>query len=397
MRARSSTGWTSGAATYDSGFETHTHTRPAPRCSAQLSRLGLTWQLAAEYTNGSAGTPPCQTCYLSKDHLGNTRLVTDGSANVIARHDFTPFGEEIPAGYAARTKQWGAFDGVRQKFTGQEHDEENQFDFFQARYLSAAQQRFLSPDPGNAGADPFNPQSWNAYAYVLNNPLNAIDPFGLWNWNLGNCYFNTVASYVDGEFQGYDTQFVGCFNFSGGYDRLASSGSQQPPPPPQSPQRTEPPQRTQIDCSQPPPMPPGPEFVDISTNMQDTERKGFLWWLNQVRPTGAWDFKANYNNQGYKAFGNFNYGATCNALGLGLEGCQRGAGAAAIATSITSVLAGKRATNGPGDPLGSLQYPGGRAANDNGMSVYGDQTGGFENQSVIAGWGYAAWKKACRQ
>src|SRR6185312_252843 len=41
MRAPSSTGWTSGAATYDSGFETHNHTRPAPRCSAQLSRLGF--------------------------------------------------------------------------------------------------------------------------------------------------------------------------------------------------------------------------------------------------------------------------------------------------------------------------------------------------------------------
>jgi RHS repeat-associated protein len=135
-------------------------------------------QLAAEYANGSAGTPPCQTCYLSTDHLGNTRLVTDGSANVIARHDFTPFGEEIPAGYAARNTQWGAFDGVRQKFTGQEHDDENQFDFFQARYLSAAQQRFMSPDPANAGADLMNPQSWNGYAYVNNNPLNAIDPTG---------------------------------------------------------------------------------------------------------------------------------------------------------------------------------------------------------------------------
>ena len=95
--------------------------------------------------------------YLSTDHLGNTWLVTDANHAVIARHDFTPFGEEIPAGSAARTTQWGAFDGVRQKFTGQEHDDENQFDFFQARYLSAAQQRFLSPDPGNAGADLFQP------------------------------------------------------------------------------------------------------------------------------------------------------------------------------------------------------------------------------------------------
>ncbi len=26
---------------------------------------------------------------------------------------------------------------------------------------------------------------------------------------------------------------------------------------------------------------------------------------------------------------------------------------------------------------------------------YGDQLGGFENPSVIAGWGYAAWQQAC--
>lgn len=37
--------------------------------------------------------------------------------------------------------------------------------------------RFLSPDPvlGNL----LEPQSWNRYAYVLNNPINFIDPFGL--------------------------------------------------------------------------------------------------------------------------------------------------------------------------------------------------------------------------
>jgi RHS repeat-associated protein len=87
-------------------------------------------------------------------------------------------------------------------FTGQEHDAETEFDFFQARYLSAAQQRFLSPDPFNAGADPLNPQSWNAYAYVNNNPLNATDPTGLETWSIGGCYFNTAYAYVDGKYQG---------------------------------------------------------------------------------------------------------------------------------------------------------------------------------------------------
>lgn len=43
-----------------------------------------------------------------------------------------------------------------------------------------AQGRFTSPDPGNAGAVRENPQSWNMYAYVLNNPLKLVDPNGKW-------------------------------------------------------------------------------------------------------------------------------------------------------------------------------------------------------------------------
>ncbi|MFQ5614669.1 MAG: RHS repeat-associated core domain-containing protein, partial [Anaerolineae bacterium] len=36
--------------------------------------------------------------------------------------------------------------------------------------------RFLSPDP--LAPEPGEPQSWNRYAYVVNNPLNYIDPTG---------------------------------------------------------------------------------------------------------------------------------------------------------------------------------------------------------------------------
>ena len=42
------------------------------------------------------------------------------------------------------------------------------------------QGRWISPDPaGLSAVDPSNPQSWNRYAYVLNNPLSAIDLLGL--------------------------------------------------------------------------------------------------------------------------------------------------------------------------------------------------------------------------
>uniref|UniRef100_Q02AI2 Cell well associated RhsD protein n=1 Tax=Solibacter usitatus (strain Ellin6076) TaxID=234267 RepID=Q02AI2_SOLUE len=57
--------------------------------------------LAAEY--GVPTVAPCTTCYLSADHLGSTRAMTDSSGNVIERYDYLPFGEDIFAGTANRT------------------------------------------------------------------------------------------------------------------------------------------------------------------------------------------------------------------------------------------------------------------------------------------------------
>jgi YD repeat-containing protein len=65
-------------------------------------------KLAAEYDLQNAETPPpCTTCYLSYDHLGTLRMVTDQNANVIARHDYIPFGEEIPGGIAGEADSLG--------------------------------------------------------------------------------------------------------------------------------------------------------------------------------------------------------------------------------------------------------------------------------------------------
>ena len=122
------------------------------------------------------------------------RMLTDGSGNVVARHDYLPFGEEIPAGYAGRSSSllFGSSDGVEQKFTGQVRDSETGMDFFTARYYGSALERFISPDPANAGADATDPQSWNAYAYVRNNPLALVDPMGM-------CTFDAEGNAVEDE------------------------------------------------------------------------------------------------------------------------------------------------------------------------------------------------------
>ena len=147
--------------------------------------------LDAEYTTGASGVSPCgtATCYVTVDNLGSTRMVTDSAGNVARRYDFLPFGEELFAGIGGRTAGMGyqtEADGFNPKFTGQYRDTElvgsadaNGMDYFHARYYSPAQGRFVSPDPGNAGADLADPQRWNGYAYVGNDPLSYGDPSGL--------------------------------------------------------------------------------------------------------------------------------------------------------------------------------------------------------------------------
>ncbi|HQO21286.1 MAG TPA: RHS repeat-associated core domain-containing protein, partial [Acidobacteriota bacterium] len=46
------------------------------------------------------------------------------------------------------------------------------------RYYGSNIGRFMKPDP--VGGNPGNPQSWNLYAYVGNNPINRTDPTGMY-------------------------------------------------------------------------------------------------------------------------------------------------------------------------------------------------------------------------
>jgi RHS repeat-associated protein len=64
---------------------------------------------------------------------------------------------------------------------------ETGLDFFGARYFSAAQGRFTSPDPLWVKADRMlDPQRLNLYAYGRNNPLKYTDPTGM-ELQVGNC------------------------------------------------------------------------------------------------------------------------------------------------------------------------------------------------------------------
>jgi RHS repeat-associated protein len=112
--------------------------------------------------------------YRHSDWLGSTRLALDTGGNLYVARNYAPFGETYGGA--------GSGDNNRM-FTGQTQDlivgPTGVYDFL-FRQHSTAQGRWLVPDPaGLAAVDLTNPQTWNRYAYVANNPNSYVDPLGL--------------------------------------------------------------------------------------------------------------------------------------------------------------------------------------------------------------------------
>lgn len=126
-------------------------------------------KMVAEYSTNVAPSTSAKVSYLTADHLGSPRINTDADGKVISRHDYQPFGEEI-----ARTG-YGS-DSVRKKFTLYERDIETDLDFAQARMYANRLGRFTGGDMGPF--TPADPQNFNRYVYVQNNPLKFRDPSG---------------------------------------------------------------------------------------------------------------------------------------------------------------------------------------------------------------------------
>jgi RHS repeat-associated protein len=143
-------------------------------------------KVIAEYSGETPPTSP-KVNYITSDLLDSPRVITDENGSVTSRHDFTPFGEEISAGMGSRTTSqfYGGAEGIRQKFTGQQRDEDAKLDYFNARHYTYSIGRFMSAD--SFGGKISNPQTLNLYAYALNNPLKWVDPTGHFVDNPDDC------------------------------------------------------------------------------------------------------------------------------------------------------------------------------------------------------------------
>jgi RHS repeat-associated protein len=130
----------------------------------------------ATYSNGT-------TNFLHNDWLGTKRVMTSVTGATSETCTALSFGD----GNNCAGTDWSY-----NNFTDDPHDGESNTEHTWFRQLSTTQGRWLSPDPaGLAAVDPTNPQSWNRYAYVMNQPTTLIDPFGL-------CGLGTY-SYIDAD------------------------------------------------------------------------------------------------------------------------------------------------------------------------------------------------------
>jgi len=178
--------------------------------------------LIAEYSTSSSISG---TQYVSVDHLGSTRLVTDANGTPIPGgcHDFLPFGGGLAAGINGRGLCYSStpFSGLG--FTGKARDNETGLDFFGVRSYSAAQGRFMATD--SISGVPENPQSWNKYAYTFNNPLIYVDPNGKWPTLIHHALF---AGAFGGPLGGLTKEQVGLLSRGSDFVDYSISGQTQP-------------------------------------------------------------------------------------------------------------------------------------------------------------------------
>jgi RHS repeat-associated protein len=130
--------------------------------------------------------------YRHADHLGSSRFASTPAQTMYSDTAYSAFGEPYAESGTADVS-----------FTGQDQDTTSGvYDFLYRKY-DPAQSRWTSPDPaGLAAVDFTDPQSWNRYAYVLNEPVAWVDPLGLTvcDANGNNCYDSvTVTASGDGR------------------------------------------------------------------------------------------------------------------------------------------------------------------------------------------------------
>jgi RHS repeat-associated protein len=152
----------------------------AGRMIAMFRTSPLVWDRGELYAGGwHIATYTWGTTHFNHaDWLGNVRVRTNPAGAISNSYSNLPFGDCLTELSGAPCN--GSVGSTPAHFTDQDRDDESELDHFLFRQYSSVQGRWMSPDPASlAAVDPTNPQTWNRYAYVGNDPIGLVDPLGL--------------------------------------------------------------------------------------------------------------------------------------------------------------------------------------------------------------------------
>jgi RHS repeat-associated protein len=178
---------------------------------AEVSNLGTSsarWTDYLSVGNAKVGMRVLQsvsetlsTRYFQTDHLGSISVLTDENGLIVERLSYdawgrrrNPNGTDDPTGSITSQTTRG--------FTGEEELSVAGLVHLNGRVYDPLLARFTSADP--TVTNPMDPQGWNRYSYVGNDPLAFTDPNGF-NWfsnffnSIGNFFssiFNSVANFI---------------------------------------------------------------------------------------------------------------------------------------------------------------------------------------------------------
>ncbi|MFN5994070.1 MAG: RHS repeat-associated core domain-containing protein, partial [Betaproteobacteria bacterium] len=130
--------------------------------------------------------------YFLKDHLGSNAgtFIGNSAANSLeSRATYDVWGNRI----SSATPALSGFDTSQRGYTGHEHLATYGLIHMNGRIYDPVLGRFLQADP--IIQSPYDLQSYNRYAYVMNNPLAYTDPTGYSRWtNFRDRYGKTILA-----------------------------------------------------------------------------------------------------------------------------------------------------------------------------------------------------------
>jgi RHS repeat-associated protein len=357
---------------------------------------GTTTLLYNRYTVGGrllAANSNNTTNFYHQDWLGGIRALSSLSGSLVSSCSNLPFGDG--------TNSCGLW-----YFAGLMSDSWDNLNTSATRSESPTSGRWLTPDPAGAAVmDVSNPQTWNRYAYVANNPLSFVDPSGLelkgpgqggCDSNLMDCGSSGGSPSTPGGGNSGGVNIVGgpgFVNFSQSYDVYGYVDNFDGP--------TQWQQFATITFDEGAGWIGGNQWGDsfdpgnsmgcatiaknVATTQNDIKGKGtaqaLVNFASRVWPTGSynpfaafstiglnehsgWDYKISFPSDAGVAFGNVNFGANCSQF-YGKYLCLSFAGAA------TMINSGNHLPQGPGIPF--VSYP------------YGKQTNNANAPSIVRG------------